>query len=357
VLAGAALIAVVLASTKPGPSLVTFAPPPHGIRNGLRAGQPATGGGLDPVRAMIWKYVALCALRADQQLPPSPERDTAGAPSPRGLMGLAPEWLGGTCGAECREKVSACLLSLTNRGGRHVLVSLLSGAAGMSDRLVASDDDREFPYQEGAFFGDVFSGKAFACRGRDARKASQVKRFCALEPASCRGLFPFTDAGACEDVCETSCQRVGDGTERCPATVCRDPDGRAWRFPITAYLRNRIEADNADERSDGPPGRAPAPAVASAGDVATYRRVDFGPRPVAHHRFTARMADGGAAGRIQVFLASGRRLGVLAVPAAASAEQELSTQLATAGLSGPQDLTLRLSPGLRVAQLSTIELR
>src|SRR6185369_10483303 len=283
-------------------------PAAHVVPNGLRAGQPASGGGLGPAQAMIWKYVALCALRADQQLPPPPGTDdaravaAAPAAAPRGLMGLAPEWLSGTCGADCREKVSACLLSLTNRSGRHVLVSLLSGAPGMGEHLVASDDDRDFPYEEGAFFGDVFSGKAFACRGRDVRKAPQVKRFCALQPASCRGLFPFTDAGACEDVCETRCQRLGDGTQRCAATTCRDPDGHAWRFPITAYLRNRIEADNADQRA--------------AGEVVTYRAVDFGDRATARRTFSARLVDARASGRIEVFLTSGRRLGMLAVPPA-----------------------------------------
>ena len=192
-------------------------------------------------RAMLLKYTARCALAEGQFLESSDLRGSRRLP---GALGLAPEWLQGICGPDCQEKVSACLIALTNRTGKHVALSMLSGSPGLGAAFRASRDDIEFPHQEGAFFGNLFAGQGFSCRGRDAAKGSEVKRFCAVAPETCSGLAEYRDAGRCEDACEQECRTLPDGTERCAATSCRDPDGHLWRFPITTYLRNRIEAGN-----------------------------------------------------------------------------------------------------------------
>ena len=304
------------------------------------------------LQAMLWKYTARCALRDDQELA------VPGSTGPkfRGSLGVAPEWYGGTCDRDCQQKVSACLIALTNRTGKHVAVSLLSGADSMGKRLLPSDEDLPFPHQEGAFFGNVFSSEAFACRGRGARKGTQVKRFCALEPTTCSGIANFVDAGACQDACTMRCAKLSDGSERCAAVSCKDPQGRLWPFPITTFLRDQIEGANAD---------VIVGAVATDdglddlddGDTATFKGIDFGPTPGGVRRFVATFAAPSAAGRIEISLSSGRHLGVLAIKATGQAPKAQATALNSSGLAGPNDVTLKFVGGKKMGRLSLIEFR
>jgi hypothetical protein len=70
--------------------------------------------------------------------------------------------------------------------------TLLDDIATMS----ANDNDLAYPFQEGAFFGNAFSGDAHVCRGRDAEKGEQLKRLCALTPGIRSGLTNFSGAGS-----------------------------------------------------------------------------------------------------------------------------------------------------------------
>jgi len=86
--------------------------------------------------------------------------------------------------------VSACLIALVNRTGKHVQLSLLSGATAMlesAQSLRAGDNDLGFPHQEAPSSGRLH--RRGLCLPRQCRrKGAQVKRFCALEPESCTGL-------------------------------------------------------------------------------------------------------------------------------------------------------------------------
>ncbi|HEY4186823.1 MAG TPA: hypothetical protein VGP07_17225 [Polyangia bacterium] len=327
----------------------------HTLENGLQAGKEKTGRGLDATQAMMWKYVAACALRPDQSL-----SDPKATEPLRfsGFLGLAPEWLEGTCDDACKQKVSACLLALTNRTGKHVQLSLLSAAARMSPALRPGESDRAFPHQEGVFFGDVFAQKGYVCHGSDERKGPQVKRFCAAEPASCNGLFSFTDAGKCEDVCTMSCTRLGDGTKRCAAVHCRDPSGKQWDFPLTTYLRTVIEAGNADRLQGASSDETQALVARQAGNAAFYHAVDFGPTPTAHRTFVATYAAKQPGAHLEISLPQGRSLGTLTLPATTAAKQS-STTLSADDLAGPQDLFLHFTGPTRSFPLTvfTIEVR
>jgi hypothetical protein len=246
----AAIVLLVVAPASFEAGAVVLDPSPRHVptSNGLVGGgrEPREGRALTTAQSMLWKYTARCALPAGQELEAS---DAATGEILRfpGLFGIAPGWREGTCDARCQESVSACLIALTNRTGKHVLVSLLSAAVpSLGSSMAPNENDVGFPHQEGAFFGNVFAGEAYVCRGNAAEKGQQVKRFCALEPASCSGLATFVDAGRCDDVCQMSCTNLPDGTERCAARSCKDPKGRVWTVPITTYLRNRVEAANAD---------------------------------------------------------------------------------------------------------------
>jgi hypothetical protein len=309
---------------------------------------------LTPQQAMLWKYTARCALRADQELE-APVGSTGDKMRFKGLLGLAPEWREGKCDGTCQEKVSSCLAALTNQTGDHVQVSMLSAApslAGMS----ANDNDLAYPFQEGAFFGNVFSGEAYVCRGRDAEKGEQLKRFCALAPGLCSGLANFSGAGLCEQSCQMSCSRLSDGTSRCAAVSCRDPKGRLWTHPITTYLRNRIEAGNADAVT-GAVTRDSGLERMQDGAQATYRHVDFGRLPGKVATVVANVTAVSDGGRVEVWLDGQRRLGVLSVQATGGVARDVIAPLDARDLSGPHDVVLRFI-GLRAdVRLADIGLR
>jgi hypothetical protein len=328
-------------------AVVTVGAPVTAVENGLPADHGNAGGALDPSQAMMWKYVAACALRPDQSL--SNPKDPKDGPFP-GRLGLAPEWLESTCDDACRQKVSACLLALTNRTGKHVQLSLLSTSPRMSAALRPSESDRDFPYQEGAFFGDVFRQQGYVCHGRDDRKGPQVKRFCAADPSSCDGLFTFNDAGRCQDVCTMTCSRLVDGSERCAAARCRSPDGRSWEFPLTPYLRGAIEAGNADRLAGASSDETQALVVAARA-TAHYEGIDFGLAPTAHHTLVI-TGTTSVALPIEV-MSNGKVLGSGTLRPKAT---ELRLILDTATLAGPHPLELRLK-GRSKARLTTLELR
>jgi hypothetical protein len=342
-----------------GPFRVPAGPPDAAgweVWNGLPGAHQIEGHkSLTGLQEMMWKYTVRCALRADQALE-APGATAGRKQKFRGSLGVAPEWEAGTCDSRCQEKVSSCLIALTNRTGKHVLLSLLSAAPAMGARLTPDRNDIAFPHQEGAFFGNVFSGEAYSCRGRDVHKGAQVKRFCALEPATCSGFAQFTDAGRCQDVCEMRCTKLPDGSERCPAVSCKDPKGRVWGYPITTYLRNKIEATNADALKGAVAGERGLEGL-DDDDAATYQAVDFGAVAGGIRTFAATLAATRSRGRIEVWLEGGRRLGVLDLKSTGRIEKEATAPIDTTGLSGPNAVTLRFSGGTKIGRLSTVEFR
>jgi len=314
------------------------------------APESATDRALTPQQAVLWKYTARCALRADQELeaPAGPNGDKLKF---KGALGLAPEWREGKCDGACQEKVSSCLAALTNQTGDHVQLSMLSAAPSLA-AMSASENDLPYPFQEGAFFGNVFTGEAYVCRGRDADKGAQLKRFCALTPGLCTGLTNFFDAGSCEQSCQMSCKQLSDGTSRCAAVSCRDPKGHLWNHPITTYLRNRIEAGNADQIT-GAVSRDSGLERLQDGGQAIYRHVDFGRVPGTVRTVVANVSAPKSGGQLEVWL-DGRRLGVLAVRSTGGVPTDLVAPLDTRRLSGQHDVVLKfagLSADVRVADI------
>jgi len=308
---------------------------------------------LTPQQAILWKYTARCALRPDQELETPPGADGKTLLF-KGALGLAPEWRDGKCDGTCQEKVSSCLAALTNQTGDQVNISLISAAPSLVHSLSVSENDLAYPFQEGAFFGNVYAGEAFVCRGRDAAKGAQLKRFCALTPALCSGIATFADAGTCTDRCQMSCMTLSDRSRRCAAVSCRDPKGRIWNHPITAYLRNRIEAGNADAIV-GAISRDSELEEIQEGAEAVYRHVDFGSSQRGPRLIVAKISVPTGGGQIEVWLAGGKRLGVLSVAGTGGAARDLEAPLTAAGVSGQKDLVLRfkgLHAGVRLTDIS-----
>ena len=325
--------------------------------NGVPGGQQIDGAqGMTALQAMLWKYTARCALPAGQELEAPPDATTGKRPKFPGFFGMAPEWRNGTCDRACQEKVSSCLIALTNRTGKHVLISVLSGDSAMGKKFLPEESDRAFPHQEGVFFGNVFSNEAYACQGRDVGKGPQVKRFCALEPATCSGLSQFVDAGRCQDVCQMSCSRLSDKSERCVAVSCQDPKGVRWNHPVTTYLRNKIEAANADAATGVRISDEQIDSL-DGGDSVTFKQVDFGRGNPAFGTFAAELVSRRSRGHIEIWLDGGRRIGVLDVKATGQAQGEQTTAIQGAPITGTHDVTLKIVGAKDIGRLSTFEFR
>lgn len=151
-----------------------------------------------------------------------------------------------------------------------------------------------------------------------------------------------------------SCKKLSDGTERCAAVSCKDPHGKVWAFPITTYLRNQIEANNADVVT-GLTVTDDALTDLDDGDSATFKSVDFGAAG-SMHQFAATLADT-RAGRIDIWIDGAKAAGTLTIKPAAHDPRPQTTSLVTAGISGSHDVTLKFFGGTKLGRLTTIEFR
>lgn len=197
-------------------------------------------------------YLVRCALPAAQEIR---IRDYTGAlVSMSGESGLAPEWKDGQCGADCQERVSACLMALTNGDGVHVSVEMAAP--------FVLGADHAYPFQEAAFYGNVFAAEATAsyCVGRDYVKGGVQAK--SLETRACAGYneeqggsCPYVKVGYCNEVFSRAAYDTrigGKGDEKCTfvgdvAVSCKDSranplyavnvDGKVWQNPITTFRK------------------------------------------------------------------------------------------------------------------------
>lgn len=105
-----------------------------------------------------------------------------------GFWGLAPEWATGTCNRECQEWVTACYGVVLNAWGVHVRLLAKAPKAGTYYETTPVDLAREFTNQEGAFFGNLFSGGrpiVYSCRGRGSDPMYGAFRHCTLPDSPC----------------------------------------------------------------------------------------------------------------------------------------------------------------------------
>ncbi|HKY00013.1 MAG TPA: hypothetical protein VJL86_09875 [Steroidobacteraceae bacterium] len=147
-------------------------------------------------------YLVGCALPEGTVVDATVDGRTFAFP---GSLGLAPAWSQRALEPVEARRVSACILSRTNRFG--VTVQLSLRGAGLLEADAA--ERAAFALHEGAFFGNVFSptSPAYACSG-DAipdrgRRLGALRRVCGVADG---GLTPggrpsthcgFVDVGPC----------------------------------------------------------------------------------------------------------------------------------------------------------------
>jgi len=107
-------------------------------------------------------YLVKCALPAGQSIVKQ-DQNGVNYTFP-GSLGLASAWGTSSCGQTCQMWVSACMLSMVNTTGMHYPIWIDGQPA-----TVGWGQNISYPYQEGSFFGNLFtsSGPAYYCEGRD----------------------------------------------------------------------------------------------------------------------------------------------------------------------------------------------
>ncbi|MDB4987001.1 MAG: hypothetical protein JWN04_2179 [Myxococcaceae bacterium] len=205
------------------------------------AGLMSTDDGINTAR-----YLVRCALPAAQSL--RIKDYTGGLVTLVGELGLSPEWQDGQCDSNCEEKVSACLMALTNVAGNHVNVDLANqGVLGASHHAA-------FPYQEAVFYGNVFSSppSLYFAVGKDY-EGIVVNEYISLSIVANRICKPFLSFAygtnscpyiAVGDANYSVKDPLGVSSNKCTmvdgaASKCKDKANKLWNNPITTYRMDK----------------------------------------------------------------------------------------------------------------------
>jgi hypothetical protein len=202
------------------------------------SGMMATDGGITTA-----KYLVRCALPAGDSLR---VKDYTGASvSLSGELGLAPSWKTGSCDQTCQERISACLMALTNGSGDHVNVEL--SALNMP---IGGGHSSSFKYQEAAFYGNLFTSppQANYCIGKDYAGLNVLGlSILAADQRACSGYWtlfgdtgcPYKKTGDCNATLlnwNMKCENSGGTMTKC------EPYGsnvRSFVNPITTFRSTR----------------------------------------------------------------------------------------------------------------------
>jgi hypothetical protein len=188
------------------------------LSNGLslQNGLMTTDGG----RAIV-KYMAKCALGPGKNLIKNVNGVNYTFP---GAIGIAPEAEFGPCGIDCQEKISACMLAHVNNSGAHIGIWLVG-----PDSAVGWGYSPDFPYQEGAFFGNLIQNpwKGHFCVGKDMGSGEVPGR---LGAPIASNVYTNPYGGSVR--CGAGCATTNEGY-----TSCGDwqTPGHTWTHPVTVW--------------------------------------------------------------------------------------------------------------------------
>jgi hypothetical protein len=182
------------------------------LMNPLKTGILTTGSVMNTTQGRsTMTYIVRCALALGKTIT---AKDSGGASySFAGAIGVAPEWETGTCGTTCQERMTACLLAHVNTSGVHISIWLDSESA------IGWGQSTSFPYQEGSFFGNVFTNppKGYFCNGKDFNSATVPGRL-GVTQSNAPYSDPYGTPGPCAAYCTPSSAKtnnVADGFSTC----------------------------------------------------------------------------------------------------------------------------------------------
>jgi hypothetical protein len=185
-------------------------------------GLMTTAGGREVV-----KYMAKCALPAGHTLT---KQDQNGVSySFPGAIGVAPEWETGLCTLDCQERVSACMLAHVNNSGQHIGI-WLDGP----DNGIGWGSSTSYPYQEGAFFGNLFSQpwQGYYCSGKDM-SSGEVPGRLGTPIATNVYVNPYGNAVPCKNACTIT----NEGYTNCQdySPISPNTSGHKWTHVVTVW--------------------------------------------------------------------------------------------------------------------------
>jgi hypothetical protein len=144
----------------------------------------------------------------------------------QGALGVASEWETGSCGVDCQQQLSACMMAHVNTSGQHIALMLDGDSPSLG-----WGQDPNYPFQEGSFFGNIFASppQAYYCEGRDFDRGVVQGRIGANQSGAPYSN-PFGTGGFCNQNCTVAdIPNQNDGYKACRGfnhviTVWRDFD-------------------------------------------------------------------------------------------------------------------------------------
>jgi hypothetical protein len=194
--------------------------------NGLSSttGLMTTSGGREVV-----KYLVKCAYPEGQSLV---KQDQYGASYTfYGSIGIAPEVAAGPCDLDCQEKISACMLAHVNNSGQHISIWMVGPDPG-----IGWGGSTQYPYQEGAFFGNIFANpwQGYYCAGEDMASGEVPGRL-GTAMASNVYIDRYGGNGRCKQ--PSACTVTNEGFTDCadPAPMAPYAAGHRWNHVVTVW--------------------------------------------------------------------------------------------------------------------------
>ncbi|HEY3595505.1 MAG TPA: RICIN domain-containing protein, partial [Polyangiaceae bacterium] len=164
-------------------------------------------------------YMVRCALPAGHSIT---KKDQNGVSYTfPGQIGLAPTWENGTCDSNCQQYISSCMMAHVNTSGQHIALWIVGDSSA-----IGWGTSGAYPYQEGSFFGNIFSNppSAFYCDGEDFDLGVVPGRLGATQSGA-----PYKDPFGTSALCSRYCTANSGGYSNCDGfshviTVYRDWD-------------------------------------------------------------------------------------------------------------------------------------
>jgi hypothetical protein len=147
-----------------------------------------------------------------------------------GSIGIAPELATG-CDLDCQEKISACMLAHVNNSGQHIAIWMVGPDPGIG--WGGSD---LYPYQEGAFFGNIFASpwQGYYCAGKDMASGEVPGRLGTPMAANVY-IDRYGAGGLCKQ--PAACTVTNTGYTDCidPAPSAPYAPGHKWTHVVTVW--------------------------------------------------------------------------------------------------------------------------
>jgi hypothetical protein len=191
-----------------------------------------------------------------------------------GAVGLATDWAGHALGATEQAWVSACLIARVNYYGAVVELSMRGSAAALA---TTPQEVSAYTYEEGAFWGNVFTASptAYACDDEPgAAHSKAAERVCATgqdaagDAVSCGIIQPL---GSCAAYCRPRTGSAGQYYPACsatgpaPGTISASAIGLTSPV-ITVFLREARCPPTPAASRRLPAAAAPSPGAPPAAD-------------------------------------------------------------------------------------------